>query len=108
MTSPNPEPGSRDDVVIQQEYVAELKAAAASTIGTFNPETIYPTVDDSNPWAIFNAYLNAVAAEAANAVVPRYVGKLGGADVYTQDNAYQLVESLRIDYGNLGPFGIHS
>jgi hypothetical protein len=22
-------------------------------------------------------------------------------------NAYQLVESLRIDYGQLGPFGIH-
>jgi hypothetical protein len=22
-------------------------------------------------------------------------------------NAYQLVESLRIDYGHLGPFGIH-
>ena len=29
------------------------------------------------------------------------------ADVYSLPNAYQLVESLRIDYGHLGPFGIH-
>jgi hypothetical protein len=35
------------------------------------------------------------------------VNRLGGADVYTLPNAYQLVESLRIDYGRLGPFGIH-
>ena len=37
----------------------------------------------------------------------RWIDKLGGADVYTQANAYQLAESLRIDYGHLGPFGIH-
>src|ERR1700729_3934305 len=30
--------GTRDDVVIQQEYVAELKAAAANAIDTFNAE----------------------------------------------------------------------
>lgn len=63
--------GTRDDVVTQQEYVAELKAQAAS------------------------------------AVVPNWIDRLGGADVYTLANAYQLVESLRIDYGQLGPFGIH-
>ena len=48
-----------------------------------------------------------VAAQAAGAVVPRWIDKLGGADVYTQANAYELVESLRIDFGHLGPFGIH-
>jgi hypothetical protein len=36
-----------------------------------------------------------------------WIDRLGGADVYTLPNAYQLVESLRIDYGQLGPFGIH-
>jgi glyoxylase-like metal-dependent hydrolase (beta-lactamase superfamily II) len=99
--------GTRDDVVIQQEYVADLKAAATNAIDTFNPATVYPSVDDTNPWAIFNAYLNAVAAQATNTVVPRWTSRLGGADVYTQANAYELVESLRIDYGHLGPFGIH-
>ena len=52
-------------------------------------------------------FLDGVAAQASCAVVPHWIDKLGGADVYTQANAYQLVESLRIDYGHLGPFGIH-
>jgi glyoxylase-like metal-dependent hydrolase (beta-lactamase superfamily II) len=99
--------GTRDDVTVQQQYVAELKAAAANAIDTFNIGGVYASVDDTNPWAIFRGYLDGVATQAANAVVPRWTGKLGGADVYTQANAYQLVESLRIDYGHLGPFGIH-
>ena len=99
--------GTRDDVVIQQEYVADLKAQAASAIDTFNVADVYKSVDPTNPWAIFRGYLDGVAAQAANAVVPRWIDRLGGADVYTLPNAYELVESLRIDYGHLGPFGIH-
>ncbi|HEY4867064.1 MAG TPA: MBL fold metallo-hydrolase [Candidatus Dormibacteraeota bacterium] len=100
-------PGTRDDLIIQQEYVAELRAQAASAIATFNPASVYQSVDPTNPWAIFRAYLDGVAAQAANAVTPRWIDRLGGADVYTLPNAYALVESLRIDYGHLGPFGIH-
>jgi glyoxylase-like metal-dependent hydrolase (beta-lactamase superfamily II) len=99
--------GTRDDVISQQEYIADLKAAAANAIGTFNVETVYGSVDTSNPWAIFRGYLDGVAAQASDAVIPRWIDKLGGADVYTPANAYELVESLRIDYGQLGPFGIH-
>jgi hypothetical protein len=99
--------GTRDDVTIQQAYVAELKAAAADAIDSFNIDSVYASVDDTNPWAVFRGYLDGVAAQAAHAVVPRWIDKLGGADVYTQSNAYQLAESLRIDYGHLGPFGIH-
>jgi glyoxylase-like metal-dependent hydrolase (beta-lactamase superfamily II) len=99
--------GTRDDVTIQQEYVADLKAAAADAIDTFDVATVYASVDDANPWAVFRGYLDGVATQAAAAVVPRWTATLGGADVYTQSNAYQLVESLRIDYGHLGPFGIH-
>jgi len=65
------------------------------------------SVDPANPWAIFRAYLDGIAAQAASAVVPNWIDRLGGADVYTLSNAYQLAESLRIDYGQLGPFGIH-
>jgi len=98
--------GTRQDVIIQQEYVADLKAQAAKAIDTFNVEKVYKSVDPHNPWAIFRAYLDDVAAQASAEVVPRWIHRLGGADVYTPANAYQLVESLRIDYGHLGPFGI--
>ena len=71
--------GTRDNVVIQQEYVADLKAQAASAIDTFNVADVYKSVDPTNPWAIFRAYLDGVAAQAANAVVPRWIDRLGGA-----------------------------
>ncbi len=99
--------GTRDDVVIQQEYVADLRAEADKAIATFDVNTVYATVDPANPWAVFQGYLDGVAGQAANAVVPRWTSRLGGVDVYTESNAYALVESLRIDYGHLGPFGIH-
>jgi glyoxylase-like metal-dependent hydrolase (beta-lactamase superfamily II) len=41
--------GTRADVAVQQEYVADLKAAAASAISTFNVNTVYATVDTTNP-----------------------------------------------------------
>ena len=94
-------------MVIQQEYVADLKEQAARAIDTLNVADVFKSVDPTNPGAIFRGYLDGVATQAANAVVPRWIDRLGGADVYTVPNAYQLVESLRIDYGHLGPFGIH-
>lgn len=39
-------------------------------------------------------------------VIGKYLGKLAGADVFTVDNAYALFESMRVDTGALGPFGI--
>jgi len=99
--------GTRADVTIQQEYVAELQAAAAKAIATFSVDSVYATVDPTNPWAVFKGYLDGVASQATNAVVPNWTSRLGGADVYTQTNAYTLVESLRIDSGHLGPFSIH-
>jgi hypothetical protein len=40
-------------------------------------------------------------------VTAKYLGKLAAADVFTLDNAYVMFESLRVDHGDLGPFGDH-
>ena len=49
--------GTRDDVVIQQEYVAELKTQAANAIRYLQPrQSYYQSVDPTNPWAIFRGY----------------------------------------------------
>ena len=73
--------GTRHDLVIQQEYVADLKEQAARAIDTFNVADVFKSVDPTNPWAIFRGYLDGVATQAANAVVPRWIDRLGGADV---------------------------
>jgi glyoxylase-like metal-dependent hydrolase (beta-lactamase superfamily II) len=100
--------GTRADVVAQQEYVADLKAEAEQVVASFDPTPIYSEVDPTNPWAVFNGYLNAVTEQVTNAVTPRWINRLGGADVYTTSNAYSTVESVRIDQGVLGAFGIRA
>jgi hypothetical protein len=40
-------------------------------------------------------------------LIAKYTGVLAGADVYTSLNAATMVDSLRIDAGDLGPFGDH-
>jgi hypothetical protein len=39
--------------------------------------------------------------------VHRVRGLQAAADVFTADNAYVMLEALRVDYGTLGPFGDH-
>jgi hypothetical protein len=75
-------------------------------VATLNPAPFFKKYGN-NSWAIFKAYLDAAAAQIAAPVTAKYLGKLAAADVFTLDNAYVMFESLRVDYGDLGPFGDH-
>jgi len=98
--------GTRDDVHTQQQYINELKQRTERELSNVDFGAIYSTTDAENSWAIFSEYLDAVATQAADYLTPRWVDRLGGADVFTHANAWAMAESLRIDYGRLGPFGI--
>jgi glyoxylase-like metal-dependent hydrolase (beta-lactamase superfamily II) len=76
--------------------------AAEASVDPTPYEKYGPT---GNSWAIFKAYLEAVATTAAAPVAAKYTGVLAAADVFTVDNAMAMIESLRIDFGELGPFG---
>src|SRR5262249_39449787 len=100
--------GTRADVDLQRQYVADLTASARATIASLDPTPFYRKYGPSgNTWAIFKAYLDAASQQTADPVVARYTGTLAGADVFTVDSAYVRFESLRIDAGVLGPFAIH-
>jgi len=100
--------GSRADAELQKHYLADLEASARATLASLDPTPFFQKYGPAgNSWAIFKAYLDAASQQAAAPVVAAYTGKLAAADVFTFDNAYVLFESLRIDAGILGPFGIH-
>jgi glyoxylase-like metal-dependent hydrolase (beta-lactamase superfamily II) len=100
--------GTRADVDLQREYVADLAASARSTVASLDPTPFFQQYGPTgNTWAIFKAYLDAASRQTAEPVVAKYTGRLAAADVFTFDSAYVLFESLRIDAGALGPFGIH-
>jgi hypothetical protein len=99
--------GARADGELQRQYIRDLDASARQTMTSLDPTPYFEKYGPSgNAWAIFETYLYAAARQTAAPVVDKYLGKLGGADVFTVDNALALFESLRIDAGTLGPFGI--
>jgi glyoxylase-like metal-dependent hydrolase (beta-lactamase superfamily II) len=98
--------GTRADAELQIAYVADLLAGARATVNTLDPTPFFKKYGN-NAWAIFKAYLDAASAQAAAPVTKKYLGKLAAADVFTFDNAFAVLESLRIDGGVLGPFGDH-
>jgi hypothetical protein len=55
---------------------------------------------------VFKVYLDNVAQMAAEATLVKWRGQLGGVDVFTFDNAAKMTDSVRVDFGFLGPFGI--
>jgi glyoxylase-like metal-dependent hydrolase (beta-lactamase superfamily II) len=99
--------GVRADGQLQRQYIRDLDTSVKQTMTSLDPTPFFQKYGPSgNAWAIFKTYLDAAATQAAAPVVDKYLGKLGGADVFTVENASALFESLRIDAGTLGPFGI--
>ncbi|HEY8982696.1 MAG TPA: MBL fold metallo-hydrolase [Streptomyces sp.] len=101
--------GVRADGELQRRYVADLEAGTRAAMAEVDPAPFFQKYGPSgNSWAVFKTYLDAVARRAAAPVVAQYTGVLAAADVFTPDNAFAMLESLRIDAGELGPFGNHS
>jgi glyoxylase-like metal-dependent hydrolase (beta-lactamase superfamily II) len=98
--------GTRADVEVQQAYLADLRAAAEAALGGVDFGAIVQRVGVTDTWALFDAYFDAVAAMATEATLAGWGDRLGGFAAFTPDNAFAMAESLRIDYGHLGPFGI--
>lgn len=102
--------GTREDVVTQKQYVNDLLTNCASAInGGFNvSEAVSETVaaNPGNQWATFKAYLRAAADLCAETTNRKWTGKLAGSDVFGWENAYKMVESLRIEYDVLGINGV--
>jgi glyoxylase-like metal-dependent hydrolase (beta-lactamase superfamily II) len=99
-------PGTPEDVRTQIEYMNDLRTTAEAALSSVDLNEIMAPIDTANAWAVFKTYLDAVAARTADEIVPRWVDRLGGADLFTLPNAWAMAEALRLDYGRMGPFGI--
>src|SRR6266699_5983153 len=76
--------GTRDDVVVHQQYVTDIADNVRTALATVDP-TPYFTRYGNNAWAAVKTYLDAVADAAA--------------DVFTASNAFIILESIRLDLG---------
>jgi len=90
--------GTRDDVTLHQQYMADVDASVRKSLATVDP-TPYFQKYGPNAWAAVKGYLDACADAAAAPVIQKYVGVLGGADVFTTSTTFWVMESIRLDLG---------
>lgn len=77
--------------------------------GGFNvTSALGPTIaaNPGNAWAEFKAYLRVATQTCADNTTSRWLGVLGAADVFAFENAYKMVDALRLEDDTLGPFGV--
>ena len=91
--------GTRDDVQIQKEFITDLINASIRannnvTFGEIIQKIGGPT---NNVWAIFNTYLDTVAEQCTNEMLPKWQQRLGGAEDFMFSHCWTMAQSLRID-----------
>jgi glyoxylase-like metal-dependent hydrolase (beta-lactamase superfamily II) len=90
--------GTRADVTLHQQYVADIAASARTALATVDPTPYFQQYGE-NAWAAVRGYLDAVTDAAATPVVAKYTGVLAGADVFTTSITLWVLESVRLDLG---------
>lgn len=108
--------GDRADVLVQRDYIMDLKTncANAITLSAQPPNASNPIsaqemgpaalqANPGNPWAARKVYMDNVADYCNNVTNEKWLGRLSGVDVWGPENSFAMVESLRLDFNILGP-----
>lgn len=89
--------GTSEDVQIQKEYFEDIQAAAAKANQEVSFMAIGQEVGFENLWLVFQIYADSITQQCTNEVVPKWVDKLGGVDLFTYDHCWKISEAQRID-----------
>jgi len=91
--------GTRNDVVVQKEFVSDLEKAAAQANQKVSFGGIAKQVGggEPNPWLIFSKYIDAVGESCVNTMLPKWENRLGGAQQFMSTHCFAMAQSGRID-----------
>jgi glyoxylase-like metal-dependent hydrolase (beta-lactamase superfamily II) len=90
--------GTRNDVIVQKEFVSDLEKAADKA----NQEVLFSKIASQvgrfdNPWLIFSKYIDAVNEDCVNNMLPKWENRLGGAQQFMSTHCFTMAESGRVD-----------
>jgi len=88
--------GTRADVIVQKAYIDDVMTNAAEALRTVDFRAVAQETGFENLELLFDRYLDAVTQRCTDLTVPKWVTRLGGADVFTFDHCFALIMSLRI------------
>ena len=89
--------GTNADVQVNQEYMADIQAAALTALQTVDFNGIAGVTGFANPWLLFDTYFDELTSACEAEVVPNWTGRLAGVDIFTADHCFRIIESIRID-----------
>ncbi len=90
--------GTRDDVTLHQQYMADIADNSRTAIDSVDP-TPYFVKYGENVWAALKGYLDEITTTAAAPVIEKYTGLIAAADVFTESTTFQVMQSIRLDLG---------
>jgi glyoxylase-like metal-dependent hydrolase (beta-lactamase superfamily II) len=90
--------GTRNDVIIQKEFVSDLEKAAAIANQNVSFSKIASQVGSfDNPWLIFSTYIDAINKQCEDEMLPKWQSRLGGAEIFMSTHCFTMSESGRVD-----------
>ena len=89
--------GTSEDVKIQKEYFDDIQKNAGTANQQVDFMAIAQKVGFENLWLVFQIYADTVSQQCTDATVPKWIDRLGGADLFTYDHCWKISESQRID-----------
>ena len=87
--------GTKQDVLVQQQYVADLRENAMAAINEVNFTEVSRGINGSN--AMTEAYFNALTKSCADKIDSEWQGKLEGVGVWTDEHCEKMIISTRVD-----------
>ncbi|MGI9567409.1 MAG: MBL fold metallo-hydrolase [Nitrosopumilus sp.] len=89
--------GTTEDVQIQKEYFQDIRTSAGKANQEISFMEIGQEIGFSNPWLVFQIYADTITQQCTDEVVPKWIDRLGGVDLFTYDHCWKISESQRID-----------
>lgn len=94
--------GTREDVEVARTYVHDVFDNSVAALQSVDFMAIGQEVGFQNQWALFEAYLDAVAQHCTDATLETWAGELGGAEVFTFSHCWTMMEAIRVDWNLVG------
>jgi glyoxylase-like metal-dependent hydrolase (beta-lactamase superfamily II) len=92
--------GTVDDIRMHQEFIQDLKATAQQVLQNVSFGDIAKVVgpaNPGNPWSTTNTYLEAINQQCTKEMSDKWQNRLGGVDIFMDDNCAAMLKSLRLD-----------
>lgn len=93
--------GTREDVLIQKEYMSDIVEAARSANAEMDFNAAFGEASerggDGNPYAFIDTLFDNIAEQCAAEVEEKWDGRLGGVDIFTLGHCMRVTWHLRLD-----------